>query len=179
MRRSAPGIQIGKPWAAEAERVHLTAAPLGRPLCDFFPENKNTHPPAAMDLFIYSFFFAQRDGSREALSTHTSIPIADIVQQVEPSIPHFPLDTAMSFLLRARALELTSRLCPRGAARPERPGALGRLSGRGGLQMADAGGWVLIFRLIQPTFLEHLLYTRACKANFSGFLLIFLKGSWW
>lgn len=133
-----------------------------------------------IDLFIYSFFFAQRDGSREALSTHTSIPVADIARQVEPSIPRFPLDTAMSFLLRARALELTSRLCPGGAAHPERPGALVKLSGRGGLQMADAGGCVLIFRLIQPTFLEHLLYTRACKANFSGFLLlIFLKGSWW
>ena len=28
---SAPGIQTSEPWAAEAERVHLTSAPLGRP----------------------------------------------------------------------------------------------------------------------------------------------------
>ena len=26
---SAPGIRTGEPWAAEAEHVHLTAAPLG------------------------------------------------------------------------------------------------------------------------------------------------------
>ena len=29
---SAPGIQTGEPWAAEAERAHLTAEPPGRPL---------------------------------------------------------------------------------------------------------------------------------------------------
>ena len=28
---SASGIGAGEPWAAEAERAHLTAAPLGRP----------------------------------------------------------------------------------------------------------------------------------------------------
>ena len=29
---SAPGIRTGEPWAAEAERAHLTVAPPGRPL---------------------------------------------------------------------------------------------------------------------------------------------------
>ena len=33
---STPGIQIGEPWATEAERVHLTAAPLGQPQASCF-----------------------------------------------------------------------------------------------------------------------------------------------
>ena len=33
---SAPGIRTGEPWATEVEHVHLTAAPLGRPLQRFF-----------------------------------------------------------------------------------------------------------------------------------------------
>ena len=35
---STPGIQTGKPRAAEAERVHLTAAPPGRPPALFLKE---------------------------------------------------------------------------------------------------------------------------------------------
>ena len=31
MRKSAPGIQTGEPWATEAEYVHLTTVPPGRP----------------------------------------------------------------------------------------------------------------------------------------------------
>ena len=40
---SAPGIRTGEPQAAEAECVHLTAAPLGRPqkyLLKIIPANK-------------------------------------------------------------------------------------------------------------------------------------------
>ena len=32
----APGIRTGEPWAAEAERVNLTAVPLGWPLFFLF-----------------------------------------------------------------------------------------------------------------------------------------------
>ena len=37
---SAPGIQTGEPWAAEAERAHLTTAPLGGPYVLFFVVSK-------------------------------------------------------------------------------------------------------------------------------------------
>ena len=33
---SAPEIQTGKPWAAEAECANLTAAPPGQPWAEFF-----------------------------------------------------------------------------------------------------------------------------------------------
>ena len=35
---SAPGIQTGEPWAAEAEHVHFSAVPPGRPRHDDFFE---------------------------------------------------------------------------------------------------------------------------------------------
>ena len=38
---SAPGIQTSEPWATEAERAHLTAAPLGQPLMDFVMLNRS------------------------------------------------------------------------------------------------------------------------------------------
>ena len=42
---SAPGIRISESWAAEAERVNLTAAPLGRPLCfDLKLSSLSPHP---------------------------------------------------------------------------------------------------------------------------------------
>ena len=41
---SVPGIQTSEPWASEAEGVHLTAAPPGRPL----PPSLITHYPISI-----------------------------------------------------------------------------------------------------------------------------------
>ena len=38
---SAPGISTGEPWAAEAERAHLTAGPLGQPVWSFVRKIEN------------------------------------------------------------------------------------------------------------------------------------------
>ena len=57
---SAPGIRSGKPWATEAECVHLTTAPLGRPLDKLFLtlKNKKEFELATLSPFIVFLYFS-------------------------------------------------------------------------------------------------------------------------
>ena len=75
---SAPGIRASEPWAAEAERVHLIAAPLGQPqagailICHtwlgYTPSNHL--PPPCVHVYAHTRVLASLVNTMSLLKSH-------------------------------------------------------------------------------------------------------------